>query len=143
MTDTYFNSRLHESANDLFQVAYGIVGNEVEVNEVVSEVVYRAYKNKRKIREPQYLKTWLIRVTINISKDILKRNKRYIKYDDAYMIKPNKENYDFVHDYINALPTELKELVVLKYILEYTYKEISKIKNEPESTLKSRVKKAL
>lgn len=96
MTDTYFNSRLHESANDLFQVAYGIVGNEVEVNEVVSEVVYRAYKNKRKIREPQYLKTWLIRVTINISKDILKRNKRYIKYDDAYMIKPNKENYDIL-----------------------------------------------
>lgn len=143
MNDTYFNTCLYESANDLFRVAYGIVGDEDLANEVVSETVYRAYKNKKKIKEPQYLKTWLVRVTINISRDILKRNKRFIAYDDSYMINPVEENFDFVHDYIDKLPTDLKELVVLKYIMEYTYRDISLIKEEPESTLKSKVKKAL
>jgi RNA polymerase sigma-70 factor, ECF subfamily len=143
MNDTYFNTCLYESANDLFRVAYGIVGDEDLANEVVSETVYRAYKNKKKIKEPQYLKTWLVRVTINISRDILKRNKRFIAYDDSYMINPVEENFDFVHDYIDKLPTDLKELVVLKYIMEYTYRDISLIKEEPESTIKSKVKKAL
>ena len=143
MNDTYFDTCLYESANDLLRVAYGIVGDEDLANEVVSETVYRAYKNKKKIKEPQYLKTWLVRVTINISRDILKRNKRFIAYDDSYMINPVEENFDFVHDYIDKLPTDLKELVVLKYIMEYTYRDISLIKEEPESTLKSKVKKAL
>ena len=143
LSNREFNELLHESASDLYRIAYGILGNSSDSENAVSETVYRTYKNRRKIREPQYLKTWMVRVLINVSRDMLKKSRQYIEFDESYMIEPPKEEFNYVHDYVDKLPTELRELIVLKYIMEYTYKEISEIKQQPQSTLKSKVIKAL
>jgi len=128
----------------LFRTAKGIIGNETLALDAVSEAVFRAYKNIRKLREPRYAETWFIRILINIANDIYRRQKHEIIMETV----PEGKYYDShsemeFEQMISSLQPELRELISLKYYSDYTLKEISEILNIPEGTVKSRLNKAL
>lgn len=80
---------------------------------------------------------WFIKIFINVYKDFLRKNKRYIYLDDLYK--------DYVQDveYVVILNSEYKDICsvillfdykfrvvfILKYFYGYKYKEIVKILN--------------
>lgn len=58
---------------DLYKTGLSFLKNEEEALEAIQEVTYRAYKSIRKIKEPAYFKTWLMRIMINYCQDQLKK----------------------------------------------------------------------
>ena len=42
----------------------------------------KALKNIKRLKEPQYIKTWIIRILINNCNDICKRKKKNIEYNE-------------------------------------------------------------
>lgn len=139
-----FIRTLHEMSDYLKKVVIGITGIHPDVEDLVSDAIIKVYRNRHRIKNQGYLKTYTTRVQINVCNDYLRKRKVYIEYDDQIQIAIDKSHdYNFVYDFLNMIPTELRELIVLKYILGYTYVEISEIMNLPESTIKSRVKKGL
>lgn len=129
--------------DDMYRVALGIVGSPEDAEPIIFESIEKIYKNYKKIDSLKYLKTYSIRTVINLSKDFLRKKKQYIEYDDNLATVNETENFSYIHEYINVLPTDLKELIVLHYISGFTYDEISDITQTPSSTIKSRIKKAL
>lgn len=129
--------------DDMYRVALGIVSNHSDAESILFEAIEKVYKHRKKIKETSFTKTYAIRTVINLSKDHLKSRKLYVSYDDALTPLQASTDYSFIYDSIEKLPTDLKELIVLHYITGFTFAEISDITQAPQSTIKSRVKKAL
>ena len=128
----------------LFRTAKGVLGNEALALDAVSETVYRAFKNIKKLREPKYAETWFIRILLNVSNDIFRRQKHevFVEKVPEVLYYDKHEELDF-NQMIISLPAEHREIISLKYYSDYTLKEISVILDIPEGTVKSRLNKAL
>ena len=128
----------------LFRTAKGVLGNESLALDAVSEAVFRAFKGIKKLREPNYVETWFIRIILNVANDFYRRQKHEILMDSI----PEGEYYDNHSELefgqiIGILKPELRVIISLKYYSGYTLNEISDILNIPEGTVKSRLNKAL
>ena len=57
----------------MYRTAKAILQNEDDVEDAVQEAVYRAFYKISSIRQPKFFKTWLTRVVINCSYDLLRQ----------------------------------------------------------------------
>jgi RNA polymerase sigma-70 factor (ECF subfamily) len=79
-----FLSIMHEHKISLYKTALAYLKNKDEAIEAIQEVTFRAYQNIKTLREPSYVKTWLIRIMINYCQDYNKKNNR-VTFDDEYI----------------------------------------------------------
>lgn len=134
---------LHKIA--LYKTALAYLRNEQDALEAIQEVTFRAYQNISKLREPSYIKTWLIRIMINYCNDFLKRRKRFYGDDKLLQKQLWLENYEHMEllDAMKVLDEQAKEVITLKYFHDLKIKEISLILNRPEGTIKTWLNRAL
>ncbi len=128
----------------LLKMSMGLLGDNDQAKDCISETIAQVYKHRKKVKQPEFFQTWIIRILINECKDELKRTQRYIALPENFdIIEPVQEDYSFVKDTMEKLPFELKQIIVLKFYNQLTFKEISLILTVPESTVKSRYALAL
>ena len=128
----------------LFRTAKGVLGNESLALDAVSEAIFRAYKGIKRLREPNYVETWFIRIILNVANDIYRRQKHEIDMEEVPEGIYHDEHNEFeFNQMIGTLQPELREIVSLKYYSGYTLVEISTILGVPEGTVKSRLNRAL
>ena len=61
---------------DLYNIADVKLGNSEDAKDAVQEALIKFYKNIDKIQNPQYVKTWAVRILINECNNIYKARKR-------------------------------------------------------------------
>lgn len=134
---------------DIYRIAFVYVKNQNDALDVVQETAYRSFKTIRNLKEPQYLKTWLIRIAINCSLDLLKKQNKEVQLhtDYAEYIRDEiNENIDLeltlqdLMDYLNELE---KSVVILRYYEDLTFKEVAETLEIPISTSKTVLYRAL
>lgn len=141
LMDIYFDRLCRE--------AYIRCKYEEDVKEIVQETIYKAYRNIRSLKEPQYFKTWLSRILINVANDYL-RNKGMVdlELDETSYVKEVviEDKIDIKIDLYNAideLEDKYKDAVILRYIDDLKIEDISKILDRPVNTIKTHLRKAL
>lgn len=134
---------------DIYRIAFIYVKNKNDALDVVQETAYRSFKTIRKLKEPQYLKTWLIRITINCAIDLLKKQRKDVQFsidDTEYISNHVNENIDLeltLEELMNDLNELEKSVVILKYYEDLTFKEIAQLIEIPTSTAKTVLYRAL
>lgn len=129
----------------LYRIAFTYLKNNEDVEDVLQEVfLKRLYKAPRFENEKQE-KYWMIRVTINLSKDVLKSfwRKNIDSIEEMQEIKYwqfSKEEKD-IFQMVMSLPVKQKLVIYLHYYEGYTCKEIAEILRCKESAIKMRLKK--
>lgn len=134
---------LKSISSDLLRVAYSYTQNDAVVDDIISETIYRVYKYRKKVKKPEYFKTWIIRILINECKSELMKQSNYTEliYDD--IPSPSKEDYSFVYEFVNRLESPLREIVTLKTLNDYTFAMIAGVVDLNENTVKTKYYKAL
>ncbi len=128
----------------LLKTSMGLLGDKDQAKDCISETIEKVYKHRKKVKQSEFFQTWIIRILINECKDELKRTHRYVALpEDFDIIEPFKEDYSFVTETMEKLPFDLKQIIVLKFYNQMTFKEISLTLTVPESTVKSRYALAL
>ncbi|UUZ92843.1 hypothetical protein LJK87_47525 [Paenibacillus sp. P25] len=74
--DEAFYALVSEDKERLYRIGYAYLKNETEVLEAIQEVTCRAYMKVRKLKEPKYFHTWLIRILIHYCIDEQKRKRK-------------------------------------------------------------------
>ncbi|PFN04628.1 RNA polymerase [Bacillus cereus] len=129
-------------------MAYTYTKNSEDAMDVVQEAAYRAFLKFDTVQEIKYVKTWLIKITVNCAIDLLRKQQKIfpIKNEDLniYFL----ENYDIslslsLEELLDLLNTNERAIIFLKYYHEYTFQQISEIINLPSSTVKSTHYRAL
>lgn len=127
----------------LFQTALAIVGSRQDAEDVWQNTVLLAWSHINKLRQPRYFKTWITRILLNEAKSCLRRrtdtpmpNEELL---EAGVFAADIENKLLVRSYLDMLPLEQREAILLRYWLDLPLKEIAKVMGVPLSTAKTRL----
>src|SRR5436853_2826277 len=71
-----FRVLVERHSRPLFRLAYRMTGNQQDAEDVVQESFLRAYKQLGKFDERASFGTWLYRIAINCSLDLVRARKR-------------------------------------------------------------------
>ena len=135
-----------EYSDLVYRIAITQVKNKEDAEDIFQEVFMSLIKHLSKIKDETHLKHWLIRATINQSKNHhLCFWKRKVELCQENMISVNTSTtddnllIDQVREEISALPEKLRSVVYLYYYEEYAIAEIAVILELPLGTVKSRL----
>lgn len=143
-----FSSLIMNFEQDLYRIASIRLKSVDDIDDAIQMTIEKALKNIKKLKEPQYIKTWIIRILINNCNDICNRKKKNIEYNEniELNVKNDNEEVDAKLDFyilIKSLNEKEKIVMTLYYSENLTTKEISKILKEPESTIRNRISRAV
>ena len=127
-----------------------------DAEELLQDVFVRVYKYLYTYNHSMSFSTWLYRIALNTFKDYHKRNKRkpatfcYDEAVDTYGDSKNhpevayetKEKFKEIVKIINSLKEEQRIAIILKYIQDFSYKEIGEILSITPENAKMRVSRA-
>ncbi|WP_025028897.1 RNA polymerase sigma factor SigW [Caldalkalibacillus mannanilyticus] len=145
--------------NKIFQVAYRMLGNRTEAEDIGQETFLRVYANLSRYDQTHKFSTWIYRIATNLCIDRLR--KRQITYSldqevaateglDMYSQIADKakgpeaevmtiELQNEVQQAIDQLPIKYKSIMILRYIEDLSLQEISEIIDLPVTTIKTRI----
>ena len=129
----------------IMRIAYQNSFNKSDSEDIVQEVFIKLINYIDKLeKSEEYIKYWIIRVTINLSKDYNKNswNKKIVQ------ISQNNLNYYFepeeigVFKELSKLKPIYRNIIYFYYYEGYKIKEIAKILNLKENTVNSNLTRA-
>lgn len=143
MTEQEFALRAQDQRSRLYRTAFLYLGGEHAAVDAVDEAVYRAFRDRRKLRQPEFFETWLTRILINVCKDELRRRRRECRI--CVPPEPEAEHMDALSlwEAVRALPEELRSVIVLRYFTGLTLEETAAALEIPRGTVSSRQRRAL
>lgn len=143
------NCAIERYADTVRRICFLYLKNYDDTEDIFQSVFLKYFLYNGSFSDDEHEKAWIIRVTINTCKDLLKSfYRRNVVPIDIIKDTVSVENeiYSDVFDAVLSLPKKYKDIVYLFYYEGYTAAEISKITGVKENTvytLLSRAKKIL
>ncbi len=137
-------SRILRTYGDmLYRTAYLLLGNPHDVQDALQETLLRCMEKAPAFASKDHEKAWLLRVTTNCCKDILRFRRRHSHLDIEPLKEqlPAPEEQDIMQE-IYTLPAKWKTVLILHYFEGYSVREIAKILGLTESAVKKRLQRA-
>ena len=137
-------SKLHDQRDRIFRSLSLVIGDWSLAAEAVDEAMARAYERWSKIGEAENPEGWVYRVGLNWSRSMLRKRGR----EDFWSQPPERGAFDRASDpdlrsAIGRLPVKLRSVVVARYLLDWSTVETAEALGIPESTVKTRLRRAL
>lgn len=142
----------------IINTCYKYTKNIVDAEDVAQEVFLKAYQNLSTFKSDSKFYSWLYRIAVNTSLNYInskekRKEKETISEEncliDMNISKDNPRDYYQLNELINTLqplmdnlPDDLRTLIELYEIKDFTYDEISKKLSIPIGTVRSRLHRA-
>ena len=141
----------------LMRTAYLLVQDEETAKDIVQESFFLAWKNMEQLREPAFLRAWLLRIVVNQSTSLkrqwarrsaLLRQQLSQQWVDQEIRSADLQR-GFLEEKLDAwqalqqLPLNQRVVVVLFYYHRLTMPEIARLLSVSENTLRKRLQSAL
>ena len=128
-------------SDQLYRTAFLYVRNREDALDVVQEASYKAFKSISQLKNENFFLTWLTRILIHCSNDVLKRKKKEIPKDimserEVDRREQDVESLDLLVA-INQLNEKYKDAIILFYFQDLPISEVAKVMNIPENTVKT------
>lgn len=134
------------SINDyLYKIARTRLYCQDDIEDAIQDTILSAFCSIKKLKHTEFFKTWIIKILINNCNKIYKNKSKNDVYYEDYLLKSYaneqnifESNIDF-YILLKNLNYNERIVIVLYYGLGYKIKEISKILEINENTIKSRL----
>lgn len=143
MNENEFAARVQDLKAGLYRTAYLYLGSEAAALDAVDEAVFKGLLSFKKLRQPEFFKTWMTRILINECKTELRRRARSRSF--AELPETATEDFDALplKDAVSRLPEKLREPLILRYFSGYTTAETAEALGLPQGTAATRLRRAL
>jgi RNA polymerase sigma-70 factor (ECF subfamily) len=150
---SYFIEKYKDMA---FSIAFRIINNREDAEEIVQDSFLRAYKSLNKFRFDSKFSTWFYRIVVNNSLSKLKREKKDTTYVDldkihdsiiekvgsVYKGLARADQKKYINYALGEMCTEDSLLLTLYYLNENSIEEIAEITDIPQKNLKMKILRA-
>ncbi|WP_312114744.1 RNA polymerase sigma factor [Brevibacillus reuszeri] len=136
----------------IFSFLYRMLGQPEDAQDMAQEIFTKAYFQLHKFRTDSNFSAWLYRMAANHCLDELRRQKRSIQTTDEEMelidaetpedALLQKEQKQVLLRQVMGLEEEYRSVVVLRYIDQLSYREISEAMAIPMTTVQMRLHRA-
>ncbi|MEK7833667.1 MAG: sigma-70 family RNA polymerase sigma factor [Acidobacteriota bacterium] len=142
----------------IYGLSLRMLGRDEDARDVCQETFLAAFRNLRKFRGDAKFSSWIYRIAINACHSRLRKNgsaseqsidledddgRKFELADTDAELMPDRMQRDqlatLVRRALQALPPEMRQVIVMKEYEELTFAEISEIMQIPVSTVKSRL----
>ncbi|MED3962651.1 sigma-70 family RNA polymerase sigma factor [Niallia taxi] len=144
-----------KTIQDVFKTVHFLVEEKTDVDDLVQDIYIQVFKSIKKFDVERKFKPWLMGIVLKQIKAY--RRKKWMIFRTVKKVEEFKEEkeLDFSTEVIekitnkqlvklvDELPYKLKQVVILRYLNDYTQDEISAILEVPIGTVKSRLNAAL
>ncbi|WP_341517969.1 sigma-70 family RNA polymerase sigma factor [Bacillus paramobilis] len=144
-----------KTIQEVYKTAHFLIEDKTDVDDVVQEIYIQLYESLRKYDSEKPFRPWLIGLAIKQIHSY--RRKRWMR---LRIIKKAEEQrkpvqIDFSNDVVSKisnqklielihnLPYKLKQVIILRYLHDYSQEEVAQILHIPIGTVKSRIHAAL
>ncbi len=143
-----FEARLVESSTLAFRVAFSVLRQREDAEEVAQEAFAKAFRSFRHLRDRERFRAWLVRMTWRLALDRQRANRRRLVRESQELSPPApslaaspeaRERADALWRAIDALPEKLRVVIVLANIEGHDIGEVAALLEIPEGTVKSRL----
>ena len=137
--------QLHEKA--MYRLAVSIVKSNADAEEVISEAIYRAYRNIDDLRNEGSFKPWILSIVHNTAVELIRKNTRIIStekvpaaaYDNTESEKTSKLS---VRKAIESLNQPYRTVVILFYYEDLPVAKIATITGKNAVAVKKQLSRA-
>ena len=148
--DREFEARLVESSTLAFRVAFSVLRQREDAEEVAQEAFAKAYRSFHQLRDRERFRAWLVRMTWRMALDRQRSNRRRLareahagspEYVEAGLQTRLESDERAAHLWraIDSLSEKLRVVVVLAGIQGHDIKEVAALLELREGTVKSRL----
>ncbi|WP_422124498.1 sigma-70 family RNA polymerase sigma factor [Planococcus sp. X10-3] len=147
--DHAFYALFQQYEQDIYRMAFVYVKDQNDALDVVQETAYRSFKAIKTLKEPKFFKTWLLRIAVNCSLDLLRKQQAVVR-----LLPEIEENLSgdadedipleiTVRDLIEQLDEGEKSVVLLRFYEDLSFKEVAETLDIPLGTAKTILYRAL
>ena len=146
-----FDELYHKYKNTAIHTAYLITGNLADSEDVVQETFVKVWLHARELRNDSGIKPWMMQILVRTAYRMTKKNRREIPDENVADKMPiseeassldrviQAEEAERIMTAVRALPVKLRTVVALYYYDSFSVKEIAKLLQIMEGTVKSRL----
>ena len=138
----YIEQLIVEYGDMVYRLAISRVKNKEEAEDIFQEVFMKIYEKMPEFVSKENEKYWIIRVTINLSKNVLttawRRKVTALENDIVF----NEQEVSDVFFEVLRLPLKYRTIIQLFYYENLTIDEISDIMKINSNTVKTRLRRA-
>ncbi|MBI3633480.1 MAG: sigma-70 family RNA polymerase sigma factor [Candidatus Vogelbacteria bacterium] len=146
----------------ILNFAYRLTNNHDDADDVTQETFLKAWKNLDSFDINKSFKTWIFTIARNTVTDLFRKKKSIPSSffnneegenplldnladteplpDQLILIAENKK---LLEDTLNQIPINYKEVLLLRYMEDLTFEEISEALGRPSNTIRSQHKRGL
>ena len=136
-----FIELIEQNRMTLQRVAYGYFRGEEDVADVIQDTILDAFEHIRKLKKPEYFRTWLVRILMNNCNRLYNQNRKSCGLEEVPETAGDSSGTADVefHELLRSLPEDSRVIFLLYYGERFTTREIGQMLNMKESTVKSRL----
>ncbi len=128
----------------MYKVARAILGNDEDAADAIQDTILICFEKIHTLKNPEYFKTWLIRILINECNQIL-RHYRNMNLQEDFPEIPRKDmsmaEFEF-KEMLSQVEEKYRIILVLYYVEGYKISEIAELLDMNENTVKTRLSRA-
>lgn len=135
-----FSKLIKECSGSMYRLAAGMLQNQQDAEDAVSEAVLRACENIGKLRSTEKFKAWIMQITANESRKIYNQRKKTFASEHLEEWMPVfEDDHHELWDAVMKLDVGFREAIILFYYDRLSIREIAKVLKVKEGTVKSRL----
>ena len=140
--ENYIHYLIEKYSDMLIRITYSYMKNLSDAEDITQDVFIKLLEKKPSFESEEHEKAWLIRVSINQSKDKLKSS--YFRKTEPLkdnLVHITKEDNEIIQAVLN-LPLKYRSIVLLYYYEGYSISEVANILSLKETTVGSQLSSA-
>nr|WP_325211426.1 sigma-70 family RNA polymerase sigma factor [uncultured Oscillibacter sp.] len=145
MDKASFTAAARRYQNMVYRTALHTLGNPQDADDAVQEVFLRLFRHRGAFESGEHLRRWLLRVTVNYCRDLLKSpwRKRRVSLE-ALPETPvfDRPREEALYREVMALPEKYRTVLNLFYYEELSVREIGELLEVGDSTVTTRLARA-
>lgn len=129
---------------DYYKLAYVYMKNEQDALDAIEDMIVIVYENINKLRKEELFYSWSKTILVNCCRKQLKKRKRLIPIDSIEEATCEggfleKEEQIILDKHLSSLNEKHREVLRLRYFLDFDNQTIAELLNIPLGTVKSRI----
>lgn len=152
----HFEALAAQHEKQVYRTCYHMLGNREDALDCAQEAMLRAFRAFSGFRGEAAFGTWITRIAMNTCLDHIRKKKNVVSLDamredgadvsdkaiGTYAALEGRERMEKLREGLQALPDEMRAIVVMRDVRGMRYDKIGEALRLPEGTVKSRISRA-
>ncbi|MGL5633814.1 MAG: RNA polymerase sigma factor [Sarcina sp.] len=152
--DNAFDYLLDIYGDDILRFCYMKTSDVSIAEDLTQEIFIKIFRYIGKFKGDSSLKTWIYKISLNICREYYRKNKKVTYFGEEFNKETEVEDkFDLEEEILELMDNEVianalekikpayRDIIYMFYYKEFTIKDIAKILDENENTIKTKLRR--